>query len=183
MLLPQRCHGAAARSGIQSPPEGKGQHAMATWDELNAAAPDIAAVGAGLLKDSIAYLATVRRDGSPRVHPVCPIFAEGRVYVAVAGSGREHPSPKRWDLLRDGRFALHAMPGPDDAEFYITGRARRIEDPSARDAVSKAAGHTVHDADWLFELQIQHAMSARWEHVGQPTTYAVRKSWNEGSTG
>ena len=32
------------------------------------------------------------------------------------------PSPKRRDLLRDGRFALHSFPSPQvDDEFYLTG--------------------------------------------------------------
>ena len=47
----------------------------------------------------ITYLATVRRDGAPRVHPVCPIIAKGRMFVAIAPD-----SPKRLDLVRDGRL-------------------------------------------------------------------------------
>jgi hypothetical protein len=130
----------------------------------------MAALGRSLVE--IAYLATVRRDGSPRIHPVCPIFAVGRMFVAVAPT-----SPKRWDLRRDGRYALHGLPGKRDDEFYVTGRVRLVNDPTDRQAVVDGAGHTVHPDDWIFELDIEQAMTAYWEHMGQPNTYPVRRWW------
>lgn len=48
---------------------------MVTWAELSAAAPALAQVGHRLLTQfgvGLAFLATVRRDGGPRMHPVCP---------------------------------------------------------------------------------------------------------------
>jgi hypothetical protein len=151
---------------------------MATWSDLEAAEPEMAAIGRTRLKPvPIMYLATVRRDGSPRVHPVCPIFAGGGVYVAVGGGGRAGPSPKRFDLERDGRYALHALPGNLDEEFYLTGRARRVTDSAERAAVVEAAGFTVHDVDWVFELGIELAMTAYWENWTKPDTYAVRRFW------
>lgn len=152
---------------------------MATWGEFAEARPAMAQVLVGLLEwIPIAYLATVRRDGSPRVHPVCPIIADGRMYVAVAGLGRTAPapgpSPKRYDLARDGRYALHALPGKRDDEFYVTGRARRVTEASEFDAVVRAARHTVHPTDWVFELGLDYVQTAYWELIGQPDTYAVR---------
>ena len=45
---------------------------MATWGEFEAAEPEMAAVAHRLLQPApIMMLATVRRDGAPRVHPVC----------------------------------------------------------------------------------------------------------------
>jgi hypothetical protein len=122
----------------------------------------------------ITYLATVRREGAPRVHPVCPIIAGGRMFVAVAET-----SPKRFDLARDGRYAMHALPGKRDDEFYITGRTRRVEDAETRALVSDTAAHTIRDSDWIFEFEIEVAMTAYWENVGQPDTYAVRQFWRE----
>jgi hypothetical protein len=151
---------------------------MATWQEFEAATPEMAAVLRGILDwIPITYLATVRKDGSPRVHPICPIFAGGRMYVAVAGAGREHPSPKRYDLRRDGRYAMHALPGKRDDEFYCTGRARLVSDGDERRAVSEGAGHTVHEGDDVFELGLDVVMTAYWENMGQPDTYAVRQVW------
>jgi hypothetical protein len=151
---------------------------MATWGEMERAQPGMAELLRSLLEQvPIAYLATVRRDGSPRVHPVCPIFAGDGMYVAVAGESSPQPSPKRFDLARDGRFALHAMPGHRDDEFYVTGRARFIDEGAERNRVVGAAGHTVRDGDWVFELGIDFAMTAYWENIGQPDTYPVRTYW------
>lgn len=51
---------------------------MATWAEFAGAAPEIAALGLKQFeKFHIAYLATVRKDGSPRIHPVCPFVVRG----------------------------------------------------------------------------------------------------------
>ena len=151
---------------------------MATWGELERAQPAMAELLRSLLGwIPLAYLATVRRDGSPRVHPVCPILAGDRMYVAVAGASAPQPSPKRFDLANDRRYALHALPGKRDDEFYVTGRARLVEDADERRLVVEAAGHTIRDDDWLFELGIDYAMTAYWEHVGQPGTYPVRTEW------
>ena len=52
-----------------------------------------------------------------------------------------------------------------------------MTDGETRAAVTAGAGHTVHPQDWIFELDIERAMIAHWEKVGQPDTYAVRRSW------
>lgn len=135
----------------------------------------MAAVLTGLLSwIPIAYLATVRKDGAPRLHPVCPVIADGRMFIAVAET-----SPKRFDLHRDGRYALHALPGKRDDEFYATGTASRHDDEATRQLVSDAAGHQIHSSDWLFELHFDHVMTAYWEKQGQPGTYAVREMWRQ----
>jgi hypothetical protein len=48
---------------------------MAHWKEFEAAAPEIAAAGKRLLYQrgvGLAFLATLRKDGAPRLHPICP---------------------------------------------------------------------------------------------------------------
>lgn len=63
------------RSGRGTPPRGD---AMVTWREFAAAAPDLAEAGRALLTQfgvGLAFLATVRRDGAPRLHPVCPVLS------------------------------------------------------------------------------------------------------------
>src|SRR5690349_15360869 len=53
----------------------QGGHTMATWNEFETDAPDIAAAGKQLLYQfgvGLAFLATLRKDGAPRLHPVCP---------------------------------------------------------------------------------------------------------------
>src|SRR5690349_7642839 len=94
---------------------------MATWTAFAAAAPGLASSIRALLHQygaGMGYLATVRADGGPRVHPVSPIVADDGLYLFVVDS------PKRRDLERDGRYALHAFPAEDtDAEAYVSGRA------------------------------------------------------------
>ncbi len=150
---------------------------MSGWQAFADAEPEMAAVLRQQLDwIPICYLATVRRDGSPRVHPFCPIFAEGRMFIAINPT-----SPKRWDLARDGRYAMHALPGKQDAEFYMTGHARRVDDDAEmRAAVVAGAGHTIHPGDWCFELHAEYVMTAYWENQGRPDTYAVRREWRAG---
>jgi hypothetical protein len=103
---------------------------MLTWGELTAAEPELAETGRAMLYQfgvGLGYLATVRGDGGPRVHPVCPILTDDGLYLFVVAS------PKRADLHRDPRFALHAFPinGNEDA-FYLTGVAEPKPDPVLR---------------------------------------------------
>jgi hypothetical protein len=146
---------------------------MAAWEEFAAAEPTMAKVLRNLLGwIPIAYIATVRRDGAPRVHPFVPIFAADRMFIAIPDW-----SPKRHDLANDGRFAMHALPGKRDDEFYLTGRAALVADVEMRKTVGDAAKHTVHPTDDVFELTADYVMTAHWENQGQPDTYAVRKEW------
>jgi hypothetical protein len=69
---------------------------------------------------AVAYLAAVRPDGAPRLHPFCPIIAGGRLFAAIP-----HSSPKGHDLLRDPRCVIHAMPGRDD-ELCIRATATEV---------------------------------------------------------
>ena len=67
----------------------------------------------------VTFLATIRPDGSPRLHPFCPVLAGGRLLAAIPRS-----SPKGNDLRREPRCAIHALPGPKDDELSIRARAR-----------------------------------------------------------
>lgn len=154
---------------------------MTTWSDLERSEPELAAFGAKLLDtlDGLSYIGTVRAgDGAPRVHPVCVWRARGRLFLSVGGA-----SPKRHDLRADGRYVLHALPGKDDGEFRLRGRAREVTDPAttawARDA-GRATGLNFSDDELLFELDIHEAHTAVWVNVGQPGTCATRRSWKSG---
>lgn len=146
---------------------------MVTWAEFEQADPETAGVGRGLLEQhQLAYLATVRADGAPRVHPVSPFIIDGRLFVATPQG-----SPKAQDQLRDGRYVIHMLPGKDDAEFRIRGRARAVTDDATRALVLAEGPHYVKEDDHIFEYDIEQAATAYWEKVGQPGTYPVRQSW------
>ena len=106
---------------------------MAGWKEFETGAPEMAAAGKKLLYQfgvGLAFLATLRKDGAPRLHPICPTVVDG-VLCALIG-----PTHKRADLKRDGRYALHTFPSPDkDDEFLIMGRARFVADPKRTERV------------------------------------------------
>lgn len=142
---------------------------MPRWIVLETEAPELAAKARALLYQlgvGLGYLATIRPDGGPRLHPVCPVLANGGLYVLLA------PSPKRTDLVRDVRFALHTFPARDrDDEFFAVGTAQRIVDPaviSAVRAAQRAAGVTSGEHDWLFELEPERALIATYKKRGEP---------------
>jgi hypothetical protein len=107
--------------------------AMATWSEFAAAAPRLAGRAHELLYQfgvGLGFLGTVDVSGGPRVHPLCPIICDGELFLLVV------PGPKRADLERDGRFALHSFPRPDDEDAaYLTGRAVAIDNDPERRAI------------------------------------------------
>jgi hypothetical protein len=90
----------------------------------------MAVEGTALLYDvgvGLAYLATTRVDGAPRVHPMCPVVTDDGLYAFIV------PSPKLRDLHRDGRFALHSIPlERNEDAFYVIGRAHHLDDADLR---------------------------------------------------
>jgi len=129
---------------------------MASWTQFAAASPRLAAQIRALFHQygpGLGYLATVRSDGGPRVHPVSPLITEEGAYCFLIDS------PKRRDLERDGRYALHAFPAEEtDVEAYLTGTARPVEDPAVIARVVARAGAD-DSVDWrLFELHVEVAM-------------------------
>ena len=149
---------------------------MTNWHEFATARPDLAEIGLELLPPcGIAYLGTVRRDGGPRVHPVCPVIGGGRLFVGIGPN-----SPKTNDLCRDPRCVLHALPGDDDAEFVIRARAVQVADPVGRELFETAcrdAGVTVEADGPAFELLIDRVDTTVWEHCGRPDTRPIRDRW------
>jgi hypothetical protein len=88
-------------------------------------------------------------------------------------------SPKLGDLRRDGRYALQTFPEPKpgSAEFYLAGRARRIDDAAERARVLKDAKHMADESEIAFELWIERVMHTRWEHPLTPQMRPVHSKW------
>jgi hypothetical protein len=150
---------------------------VVTWKDFAEAAPELAGAGRAQLSQfgvGLAYLATVRRDGAPRLHPVCPVLSENRLFVLVTPD-----SPKRHDLVRDGRYALQAFPQPKAGsdEFYLAGAAHLVEDAETRRRVLRDARHQADASELLFELTIERAMLTRWEDVLTPRMRSHHQTW------
>jgi hypothetical protein len=108
---------------------------VASWAEFSEDRPDLATAGRALMYQfgvGLGFLATVRRDGGPRVHPMCPVIHDGGMYAFIV------PGPKQADLHRDGRYALHSFPCPDNEDaFYCTGWASAEEDAGLRQVLAE----------------------------------------------
>ncbi len=150
------------------PPEG-------SWAEFAGAQPDLASAGRGLLYQfgvGLAFLATTRADGGPRVHPMCPLLTDVGMYAFIV------PGPKQRDLRRDGRYAIHSFPCPDNEDaFYVTGRASLVEEAQVRAAlgdqfVAERSQFPVPlpaESDALFEFAIDSVMLTRTTGHGDPS--------------
>jgi len=138
------------------------------WGEFARREPELARFGAGRLTAAPAYLATVRRSGAPRVHPVTPIFTSVGLYLFM-----EPTSPKGRDLRERGRFAVHSGV-PDNAgsggEFNASGRGFATDDPDMWSHVAEAASYSPADRYLLFELQLSEARCHGYGDVPLPST-------------
>jgi Pyridoxamine 5'-phosphate oxidase len=157
---------------------------MVPWKDFAADAPDLAEIGRALLQQfggvGLAFLATVRGDGAPRLHPVCPVLSGGRLHVLITPD-----SPKRRDLERDGRYALQTFPQPKPGsdEFYMAGKATLVDDAAAREAIFRDARHMWGPSEIVFELWIERVMHTRWEHVLTPQMRPVHRTWRPAAGG
>jgi hypothetical protein len=122
-----------------------------TWGEFAAAEPELAVFVAERLQAAPSYLATVRANGAPRVHPVTPIITADGIYLFM-----EPTSPKGTDLRERGSFALHNGV-PDNAgtggEASMSGTGHPVDDPAVRATVVAAASYGPADHYVLFELR------------------------------
>jgi hypothetical protein len=145
-----------------------------SWGEFAGLRPDLADPGRALLYQvgvGLAFLATTRPDGGPRVHPMCPLLTGVGAYAFIV------PSPKQRDLRRDGRFALHSFPCEDNEDaFYCAGRARPVTEPDLRRELSAlfVAERTrfqvpaPDDRDQLFEFLVDCCLLTRTTGHGDP---------------
>lgn len=142
-----------------------------SWKEFEEQAPSMAALGIERLNRKVAYLATLRKDGSPRLHPVTPFIGSGMLFMFT-----EPSSPKIRDLQRDARYALHCSvdkkEGEPLIEFLVSGEAEIVSDSSARaEAVNIAASSVVTNDYVLFEFRIDNALVIEYDGDGKRTVH------------
>lgn len=148
---------------------------MVSWARFAEREPDLARQAHELLYHfgvGLGFLATVRPDGGPRLHPMCPLLTEECAYAFIV------PSPKQRDLQRDGRFAIHSFPLPENEDaFYFTGRARRVDDVATRERLAaQFAAEREHigapspdESQELFAFDIEVALLTRTTGHGDPS--------------
>jgi len=79
---------------------------MITWTEFEQQAPDLAQAGREQLYAfdvALGFLATVRRDGGPRVHPVCPVISPAGLLMLTHPADAFPQGPTSWRPSQSGR--------------------------------------------------------------------------------
>jgi len=147
---------------------------VSSWSRVEEEAPALAALARRFL-DAHGHktLATLRRDGSPRISGTEVVFADGELFL-----GSMLRSVKALDLQCDSRFALHS--GSDDppgwtGDAKLAGRMEEITDPERIAAVigAQAPAGSAH----LFRAEITELSVVR---LGEPADHLVVEAWHEG---
>jgi len=150
---------------------------MASWSEVEAAAPALAArVRATMDAHKHKVLATLRRDGSPRVSGIEAEFSDGELWLGMMPGSR-----KAMDLRRDPRLALHSAsvdPTEEDPSGWpgdakVAGRAVEVDDPALVERLAGEGGGGAH----LFRVDLAEVVHTR---VGEPADHLVIEVWREG---
>jgi hypothetical protein len=115
-----------------------------TWQEFAQQDPELAALGQERLdRHGLVMVASLRKNGWPRISPVEPLFHNGQLYL-----GMMWRSQKALDLLRDPRCSVHNAVSDrmaSEGEFKVYGRAMDITNPDERQDYLKALFQKIGD--------------------------------------
>lgn len=142
---------------------------MATWQRFEEEAAELAAaVRARFGAGQTHVLATLRRDGSPRVSGTEVDFRG-----AELSFGSMRGAVKARDLLRDGRCAIHAHPyGDGDGDAKVAGVALEV---AGADRAAYTTGTEPPGGFHAFRLDLHEAVLTRV--VGEELVISV---WRPG---
>jgi hypothetical protein len=149
---------------------------MATWKQFADAAPELATAARERFEaHKHLTIATLRRDGSPRITGIECRFIEGDVWF-----GSMARAVKARDLQRDPRFALHS--GTGDASDWkgdakASGRVEEVTDSERRTAIFAAMGSPDSGDSHLFRAELDEVSTVR---LGEPADHLVIDAWREG---
>jgi len=147
---------------------------MTTWQQFEEEAPETEAVFRRRLeKTGMALLATLRRDGFPRISPLEPGLRDGELWLGMMGA-----STKSLDLQRDPRCCLHSATEDKnvaEGDAKLWGRAVAVTDADERrrfaQDVQEENGHDIEAGSGfdLFRLELTGAsalvLGADGEHL------------------
>jgi len=113
------------------------------WSDIEHAQPRLAGLAQrSLIGPGVVLVATIRRDGTPRLSPVEPYVLDGDLWLSMMWQ-----SAKARDLLRDPRILVHSVIASRDGaegELKMRGAARAEHDQSVQrryaDAVAADLG-------------------------------------------
>ena len=153
---------------------------MLSFDAFHAAAPSIATrIRNKFEVAGMCMLATLRKDGSPRLSAVEVMFDDGRLVVGMMPG-----SVKALDLLRDPRCSLMTTIADKDdlsGEGKLFAHAVAWTDPAeiarflGKAAEALEMDVEAFDGSHVFEIRVS---GAAWQHVDGDAF--VTESWNAG---
>jgi len=141
---------------------------MIRWTAFATEQPELAAWATVRLLLPPAFLATIRSNGTPRVHPVTPVVSTDGLYVFM-----EPASPKGADLRERRAFALHNGVRDTDGtggELFVAGEGVPVDDPDVRSVVVGAASYEPAERYVLFELLVGEVRANGYGDVELPPT-------------
>ena len=149
---------------------------MATWAEFEAEAPELAeAALARLRAHKHLTVATLRRDGSPRISGIEFEIVDGDLQL-----GSMWQAVKALDLQRDPRFALHS--GSDDppdwsGDAKVAGRVSELGDDAKLRHRDARGGEVPDDPFHLFGCDITEVVVVG---LSEARDKLIVRMWHEG---
>jgi hypothetical protein len=139
------------------------------WSDLETTAPRLALLAyERLVKPGVLLVATIRRDGTPRLSPVEPLLLDGDLWLSMMWQSR-----KAADLLRDDRILLHSIITNRDGgsgEVKVRGRVIAVEDRDVRarycDAVAVLGWKPTEPYFHLFRVGLAEVTVIRYADSG-----------------
>ncbi|MCV7077828.1 pyridoxamine 5'-phosphate oxidase family protein [Mycobacterium szulgai] len=145
---------------------------MPAWTEFIAEAPNIATLFARRHRatGNLCLLATLRRDGFPRISPMEPLVFEERLWLPGMPA-----TTKFGDLERDPRFCLHtatADPKVTDGDAKLWGLAHSVTDDALRQRFAEnlfeETGFDLREQEFAFfgtEITGASAVEVKGDHL------------------
>jgi hypothetical protein len=142
---------------------------MATWGEVEAAEPEFAGQVRRLFEaQKHLTIATLRRDGAPRISGIECVFEDGELWFGSMGG-----AVKALDLRRDPRFALHC--GTGDSALWEGDPGRWPGDAKLSGRAEDVSGE---GGSHRFRAEIEEVVTVRLG--GDPPDHMLIDAWREG---
>lgn len=157
---------------------GRHHGPMSSWSTVTTQAPDLAdAVRTRFEATGLAFLASLRADGSPRICGVEPLFTGGELWLGMMPASR-----KAADLQRDPRLALHAASVDKEVragDAKVAGAAEEVTDDQQQAdflaAFEATTGYAPPPPFHLFRVEVAEVVLVR-----PGDDHLVITTWHEG---
>lgn len=131
------------------------------WSDLVRRQPRLAEIArARLVEPGVVLVATICKDGTPRLSPIEPLVLDGDFWLAMMWG-----SHKAADLARDHRVLVHSIvTGRDGAlgELKLRGLAEPVDDVDVQRRYAQAAAA---ELGWQAEVGRFHLVRVEIDHV------------------